>query len=253
MSFSRATAKVNQAARSISGKDLDLSRSSWPLDLEGIAQGRRGVEITGDRPCPDTLATPLGDLPQVDSGTGRRRGAEFLGELPVGRRRRIAVVIDLALRDGPDPNVFVLPERATGMDEEDFGHTVGGQPVEKETGGRGGHTTQLHPSDARRGAFWQTSSADPSGGPFRLDPSARTLPLGPFRSDPSARTLPPGPFRPDPLGGLLDGSFRHPAAIGLEPRKGPVTSRVRAGTGCKLWPRGSMLSGSSVVSARVSP
>src|SRR6185295_13790447 len=102
------------------GKRRALAGSRRPFDLEPVRIEKRRLEIALDREGGDELAAALAQFAERDIGSFRWRSAEFLFEFAPGDGERIFTLVIFALRDGPGTFILVLPERPTGMHEENL-------------------------------------------------------------------------------------------------------------------------------------
>jgi hypothetical protein len=114
------------------GESLRPARTGGPFKVEGVADEFFRVEVAGDRPGIDAFAAFLANgverfevSLEVDAG--------LFVEFADGGVEGGFVSGDLAFGDGPGAGVFVLPEGASGVDEEDFEVRV--LPVEEDAGG----------------------------------------------------------------------------------------------------------------------
>src|SRR5262249_24590192 len=101
-------------------RELHMSaRTARPLEHEGVAHERRGIEIRAHRPGDDRLATRLTERAERDQ-LAVDREAGFLLKLTSGCRPLVLSLVDLTFRNRPRAFVLVCPVRATGMDEQHF-------------------------------------------------------------------------------------------------------------------------------------
>ena len=100
-----------------------LARARWPLQRERVAPDRGGVDVRLDRPDMDQLACHLPHRSERDCRS-RQREPGLFEELPVRGVQKVLVRLDLSLGDRPGMGVFVRPERAARMNEEDLQPTV---------------------------------------------------------------------------------------------------------------------------------
>jgi hypothetical protein len=121
--------------------NFDLAAGArGPLDQAGVRDQGRGVEVAFDGPGGNLLAGRLGDDAEggeffVGKIQGEGRTGLLLKLAAGGFESRLAIVV-FAFGDGP--GVFFGPERAAGMDEEDFG-ARGRAAVKEDSGGGLGH------------------------------------------------------------------------------------------------------------------
>jgi hypothetical protein len=99
------------------GEGLDTSRPGRPLQLVGVADRRRDVQVSLRRPRQDELPRLLPDLTQLDKRGMGELMAGFLRELSAGDRNQLLSLLDLALRDRPVTQVLVHPGRTTHVRE----------------------------------------------------------------------------------------------------------------------------------------
>src|ERR1700760_2127233 len=101
------------------GKARALARARWPFHLELVAGERRRIEIAGEGPGMHPFAAGLLDGWQRTEIAGGHR-ARLFGEFADRRGEALLAGIRFALGDRPGAFIFLLPERAAGMDEEDL-------------------------------------------------------------------------------------------------------------------------------------
>jgi hypothetical protein len=90
-----------------------------PFDLEGVADDGCGVEVTGAGPGVDVFPTLLADGAQGLEGSFDGVAGLF-AEFADGGILGGFFACELPFWDGPDTGVFVFPEGAAGMNQEDF-------------------------------------------------------------------------------------------------------------------------------------
>src|SRR5262245_45047988 len=100
------------------GKALLAAALRRPFELETIRREGRGIEIALDGEGRDHLLARLLYRAEIEQRAGRKCAAELLGELALGRRKRIFVFAVFALRDRPGALVLVRPERTARMREQ---------------------------------------------------------------------------------------------------------------------------------------
>jgi len=112
--------------------DLDAAFGARrPFDLAGVADQLRRVAISLKGPCGGDLAALLPDRAEIEELAAGLEAGLFL-ELAAGGVERMFVVVIFALGNRPCALVFLRPERAAGMDKEDFDCFVEG-PEHQET------------------------------------------------------------------------------------------------------------------------
>src|SRR4051794_13202384 len=120
------------------GEALDATAVWRPLQLEGVAGDRLGVEIALGGPGRDDLAALLADGAELGQRARRKRAARLLLELAPGAELRVLVLPVLALGDRPRPRILPRPQRPTRVDEQHL-RLVTRPAVEEDAGAMPGH------------------------------------------------------------------------------------------------------------------
>ena len=103
-----------------------------PFYLERITDDGGGVEVAGERPGKDTLASFLPDGAQgLEMSFEGEAG--FFAEFADGGVQRGFFIFKFTFGYGPGAGVFVFPEGAAGVDEKDF-KGAGGPPIKEDAG-----------------------------------------------------------------------------------------------------------------------
>src|SRR6266545_1087972 len=113
-----------------------------PLDGEGVAGDRLGIEIAGSRPGAEDLAAPLPDRAQLQQVLVPEPVAGLLLQFAQRGLQRVVALVVLALGDRPGAQVLLGPERATRVDQEHL-DVVPTAPVQQDAGAHLGHTDPL--------------------------------------------------------------------------------------------------------------
>ena len=132
-SFTRASARLNQPARSTSGNSFTCPDRGGH-SIENVLLASRGrVEVALPAPGRDDLAGLLPDRAELDERVthDRRRRAQLLLELAQRNLERLLAGLDLALGDRPGAIVLPRPERPARMDEQHL-DPVAAAAVEEE-------------------------------------------------------------------------------------------------------------------------
>src|SRR5262245_27096726 len=101
------------------GKRCLASALGRPFQLEAVRCQRRGIELSFEAPGGDDLPARLNEIAQRKK-IALRASTGLLRELALGRLERILPFGIFALRDGPRAPIFLGPERAAGMHEQQF-------------------------------------------------------------------------------------------------------------------------------------
>ena len=101
------------------GESGHATGSAGPFDLEGIAYEFFGVEVAARRPGEDAFTAFLADGLEF-AEFALEEDAGFFVEFADGGVERGFVSGEFAFWDSPGTGGFVLPEGATGVDEENF-------------------------------------------------------------------------------------------------------------------------------------
>src|SRR5262249_7173262 len=146
---------------------------------------RRRVTVAFDRPGVDELPAGLPGGRQGHELTGEGETG-LLGELAPRRLERVVFGLELALRDGPRPPIFGLPEGTSRMDEEDLPLALT-PAVEHQSGA----LVASHPCRSRDQTRWGRSAS--VAWPQPTNTGCRDRPLG--RRIPQQRTWARAPRR----------------------------------------------------------
>ena len=110
------------------GEGLHTPRPGRPLQLVGIADRGRRIQVSPGRPRQDELPRLLPDLTQLDERGIGELVSGFLRELSAGDRHQLLSLLDLAFGDRPVTQVLVHPMRTAHVRQQHLQAIVAAAP-----------------------------------------------------------------------------------------------------------------------------